>query len=110
MADKRFGVVIDVVVNLYDRLFYGYAKPEMKRNDQDEIVFEIPVQGVTKDEIRMFVNEKNVFVLESSNKERCYSHHVKLPTEVNFAKAVFKPVKLELGMVTVTVKNFKQKF
>ncbi|MFS8000606.1 putative HSP20-like chaperone [Helianthus anomalus] len=83
----------------------------MKLNDQDEIVFEIPIQGVTKDEIRMFMNEKSVFVLESSNKERCYSHHVKLPTEVNFEKAVFKPVKLELelGMVKVTVKNFKQK-
>ncbi|KAJ0679995.1 hypothetical protein HanPI659440_Chr16g0619361 [Helianthus annuus] len=106
---KLLGIATNVSISLYERLFYGYAKPEMKRNDEEEIVFEIPVQGVTKDEIRMFVNEKNVFVLESSNKQRCYSHQVKLPVDANFEKAVFKPVELKLGLVRVTVKNFKRK-
>ncbi|KAJ0679993.1 hypothetical protein HanPI659440_Chr16g0619341 [Helianthus annuus] len=107
---RILGLGTNFIVDFHDRLFYGYvARPVIKRIEPDEIVIEMPAQGATTDQIKMFVDEENIFVLEGSNQGESYTRYLALPVDANFEKAVFKPVKLKLGLVEVTITNFKRK-
>ncbi|KAJ0833784.1 putative alpha crystallin/Hsp20 domain, HSP20-like chaperone [Helianthus annuus] len=76
----------------------------------DELEIEFPVCGLGNEaDIDMRVDVKNRFILVAKNNEKgiYYKYYQQLPRCGNFEKAHFKS-KLDLGLLTVNVKNFQK--